>query len=183
MRLHRRRRLVALLALAAPLGAAREALAVEHEQAISLGAGASILDVSAKGSADVGAGGAFAYTYGISDAFNFMAEASWSVVALGETVHDAPTMVSSLNAGVAYVFDVVRWVPYAGLLLGTCVMSGGGAGDFKIAPEAALALGFDYRFDRSWAAGVAVRQYFFTDAGTYPSYTQAFARVEYFWGW
>ncbi len=50
-------------------------------------------------------------------------------------------------------------------------------------PDAAIAFGFDYRFDRTWAAGVAVRQYFFTDPGTYPSYTQAFARVQYLWGW
>ncbi len=178
-----RRGSVALFAGLAAVMAARDAAAVEREHGISLGAGASILDVSDKGSASAGVGGALAYSYGLSDAFNFLAEASWSVVALNETVQNAPTMVSTLNAGAAYVFDVIRWVPYIGLLLGTSVMSGGGVGDLKFVPDATVALGFDYRFDRTWSAGFAVRQYVFTDPGTYPSYTQAFARVGYVWGW
>jgi hypothetical protein len=168
---------------AALLVRSQAAGAVEHEHALSLGAGLSILDVSSKGSADVGAGGAVGYTYGLSDAFNLMAEGSWSLVSLNETAANSPSMVSSLNVGVGYVFDVIRWVPYAGLLAGGCVLSGGGVGGLKFLPDAAVALGFDYRFDRTWSAGLALRQYFFTDAGTYPSYSQAFARVSYVWGW
>ena len=163
--------------------AATRAGAVEREHALSVGAGVSILDVSSKGSADAGGGAAVAYSYGLSDALNFMAEASWSLVALKETAQNAPEMATTLNVGIGYVFDVVRWVPYAGLLVGSSALNGGGIDGVKFVPEAALALGFDYRFDRTWSAGVALRQYMFTDPGTYPSYSQAFARVEYIWGW
>ena len=174
---------VALVAALAVGTTARPAFAVEQEHAISLGVGPSILDVASKGSADTGAGPAIAYTYGLSDAFNLMAETSWSLVALNENAQDAPTSVTTFDVGVGYVFDVVRWVPYAGLLAGTSLMSGGGIDGVRFVPEAAVALGFDYKFDRTWAAGLALRQYFFTDAATYPSYSQAFARVEYVWGW
>ncbi len=118
-----------------------------------------------------------------------MAEGTWSLVALNENVQDAttprtrPSMVTSLDVGVGYVFDVVRWVPYAGLLLGGCALNGGTIDGLKLLPGAEVALGFDYRIDRSWAAGLALRQQFFADAGTYPSYSQALARVEYIWGW
>ncbi len=160
------------------------ARAVEREHALALGVGPVLLDVAGKGSADVGGGAAVGYTYGLSDAFNLMAEASWALVALNETAENAPTNAASLEVGVGYVFDVVRWVPYAGLLAGGCALNGGGIHDVKLLPQAIAALGFDYRFDRTWSAGLALHQYFFfTDAGTYPSYSQAFARVEYSWGW
>jgi hypothetical protein len=178
----RKRVLSVAVALSLVSGAAK-AWAVEREHALSVGVGGSILDVSSKGSADVGGGAAVAYSYGLSDALNFMAEASWSLVALKETARNAPEMATTLNVGVGYVFDVVRWVPYAGLLVGSAALNGGGINGVKFVPEAALALGFDYRFDRTWSAGIALRQYMFTDPGTYPSYSQAFARVEYIWGW
>lgn len=162
---------------------AANAWAVEHEHALSVGGGLSILDVSGKGSADVGGGAAVAYSYGLSDAFNFMAEASWSLVALKETVANAPEMATTLNVGVGYVFDVVRWVPYAGLLVGSAALNGGGINGVKFLPDAAVALGFDYRFDRTWSAGLALRQYMLSDPGTYPTYSQGFVRVEYIWGW
>ena len=180
----------ALVALPVGLAAAlfaSTAGAVEREHAIALGGGLSVLDVSDKSSADVGAGAGLAYTYGLSDAFNLMAEATWSMVALNETVQGAPTtrpsMVTSLDVGVAYVFDVIRWVPYIGLLAGGCALNGGTIDGTKLVPGAVIALGFDYRFNRTWAAGLALRQQVFTDSATYPSYSQAFARVEYIWGW
>jgi hypothetical protein len=177
------RRISALAAALALLGYALPARAVEREHSLSLGVGAATLDIASKGSADWGAGAAISYTYGLSDAFNFMAEGSWSVVSLNESAPNAPNMVSTLNVGAGYVFDVVRWVPYAGLLAGTSLMNGGGIGGLKFVPEAVVALGFDYRIDRSFSLGVALRQAFFTDPSTYPSYSQAFARVGYVWGW
>ena len=48
----------------------------------------------------------------------------------------------------------------------------------------ALAIGVDYRFDRSWAAGIVLRQHMlFTDASVFPSFTQGLLRVGYTWGW
>jgi hypothetical protein len=188
-----RARIKSSVALVAPLVGlaamlfASTAGAVEREHSIAVGGGLSVLDVADKSSADVGAGAGLAYTYGLSDAFNLMVEGTWSLVALNETVQGAPptrpSMVTSLDVGVAYVFDVIRWVPYVGLLAGACALNGGTIDGLKLEPGAAFALGFDYRFNRSWAAGLALRQQVFAESGTYPSYSQAFARVEYIWGW
>jgi hypothetical protein len=45
-------------------------------------------------------------------------------------------------------------------------------------------VGLDYRFTRSFSAGLMLREHFlFTEMSTYTSFTQALARVEYVWGW
>ncbi|MDP9150309.1 MAG: outer membrane beta-barrel protein [Myxococcota bacterium] len=168
---------------------AADAGAVEREHHLGADVGAAVLVVHDKSTADAGGGAGAHWTYGLSDAFNLMAEGTWSLVALHETAQSRstpktrPASVTNLDLGVGYVFDVLRWVPYAGLLLGSYVFSGGTIQSARILPGAALALGLDYRVDRSWTAGVALRQHVFTDASTYPSYTQVLARFEYTWGW
>jgi hypothetical protein len=119
-----------------------------------------------------------------------MAEGGWSLVAIGETAqdektpHTRPASVSNADVGVGYVLDVMRWVPYAGILAGGYALQGGTVDGTRIKLGGALALGLDYRFTRKISAGVAFRQHaFITDLSTYPSFTQLFARVEYTWGW
>jgi hypothetical protein len=162
--------------------------AVERESHVGVDAGGAMLVMSDK--TDVGAGIGGHWTYGLSDAFNLMAEAAWSQVALGEhaagpsTPRTRPAGVVDATVGVGYVFDVLRWVPYAGALVGGYALTGGTLPETKIRAGAAIALGLDYRFGRSWAAGVAFRQHFLvTDLSTYPSFMQLFARFEYTWGW
>jgi hypothetical protein len=130
------------------------------------------------------------WAYGLSDAFNLMADGAFSLVALGEkasgptTPHTRPATVSNLDVGVAYVFDVLQWVPWAGVLAGGYMFAGGTIGPVKVLPGAAVALGLDYRVTRTLALGVSARQHCFPfEASTYPSFTQLFARVEYTWGW
>lgn len=161
--------------------------AVEREHHAGVDAGMSMLVLKDK--TDVGGALGGHWAYGLSDVFNLMAEATWSLVALGETVQDVhtprthPTNVVNLGVGMAYVFDVLQWVPYAGLLVGGDALFGGTIGRATILPGATVAVGLDYRFRRQWAAGVAFRQHFLTDMSTYPSFTHVFARVEYNWGW
>jgi len=166
---------------------ARQALAVERENQVGADLGGSMLIVSGKSAPDVGGVAGVHWTYGLSDAFNLMAEADWSLLALKETQSGSPgtrpSWAANANIGVSYVFDVLRWIPYAGVLVGGYDLSGGTIAGMKLLPGAAIAIGFDYRFDRSFAAGFALRQHMLTDASTYPSFTQAFARVEYCWGW
>jgi hypothetical protein len=168
---------------------ARPALAVERENHVGVDLGASILVVHDKSSPDVGGGAAAHWTYGLTDALNLMVEGGWSLLALGEKVQGEstprtrPTWGANADVGVAYVFDVLRWVPYVGLLGGGYALAGGTIQGTKWLAGGVIALGVDYRFNRSLAAGVAVRQHMLTEPGTYPSFTQTFARLEYTWGW
>jgi len=183
---------VGLSLAAAAMGWSARARAVEREHHVGIDAGGAILVIGDKSTADVGAGFGAHYAYGLSDAFMIMAEGAWSLVAVGETAQDAktphtrPASVTNADVGIAYVFDVMRWVPYAGVLIGGYALYGGTIDGVKILPGAALALGLDYRFNRNLSAGVAFRQHMIANdmtLTTYPSFTQAFARVEYTWGW
>jgi hypothetical protein len=166
------------------------AWAVERENAIGIDPTASMLKVSDKSSPDIGGGVGLHYTYGITDAFNLVADGGWSLVALDEklwdptTPHTRPTNVSNVDVGLAYVLDVLRWVPYGAAEIGGYALQGGTIDGLKILPGAALAVGLDYRFNRSWSAGVELREHFlFTEMSTYPTFTQALLRFEYVWGW
>lgn len=178
----------ATLAIAATT-LASPALAVEREHQLGVDLTASMLVVKDKSSPDTGGGLAAHWTYGVTDAFNLMVEGGWSLLALGEKVQSAstprtrPAWAANADVGVAYVFDVMRWVPYVGLLGGGYALAGGTIQATKWLAGGVIALGVDYRFNRSLAAGVAVRQHMLTDPGTYPSFTQAFLRLEYTWGW
>lgn len=179
------------IAVAAVVLAAGTASAVEREHAVGVDVGGTMLSVADKSSPDVGGGAGLHYTYGITDAFNLVASAGWSLVALNEklwdpstTPHTRPTNLTMGNVGLAYVLDVLRWVPWGAAELGGYGLQGGTIDGFKLLPGAAIALGLDYRLDRSWSLGVEARQHFlFTQMSTYPSLTQLFARFEYVWGW
>jgi opacity protein-like surface antigen len=180
------------LAAAATLGlAATPARAVEREHAVGVDVGASMLVVHDKASPDVGGGGGLHYSYGLSDAFNIVANAGWALVALNEklwdpatTPHTRPTNFTNVDAGVAYVLDVLRWVPWGAAEIGGYALQGGTIDGLKILPGFAFAVGLDYRINRSWSVGAELRQHMlFTEMSTYPSLTQAFGRFEYVWGW
>jgi hypothetical protein len=165
--------------------AARPAAAVEHEQQVGGDLGGSLIEASGKTSLG-GTVGAH-WTYGITDAFNLLVEGSWSLMAL--KIHDDPThtrpgWIANGDVGVAYVFDVLRWVPFVGLLAGGYVLSGGAIDGARVRPGFELQVGLDYRFDRSFKVGVVGKQHMlFTDLSTYPTFTQVLARAEYTWGW
>ncbi len=171
---------------AAALATAATADAVEREQHLGADAGGSILVSGSKTELGGSVGGHF--TYGLTDALNVLAEAAWSPVAVGEkgagTARPLPGSITNVDVGLAYVLDVGRWVPYGGALVGGYALTGGTISGTSVLPGVVGALGLDYRFDRSWAAGVAFREHFLvTELPSYPSFTQVLARVEYTWGW
>jgi hypothetical protein len=165
------------------------ASAVEREQQIGVDLGGAMLTIKDKSTVDVGGALGMHYTYGLSDAFNFVAEGGWSLVALDQkldnpnTPHTRPASIFNADVGLAYVLDVLQWVPWGGLLVGGYALTGGTIDAVKWLPGAELAIGLDYRFDRSWAAGVTARETFLSQMSTYPTFTQAFGRIEYTWGW
>jgi hypothetical protein len=181
---------VSLAIASAAMTLATTAGAVEREHHLGLDAGAAMLVVKDKGSPDVGGVAGLHYTYGLNDQFNLLIEATWSLVSPGEklddpsTPHTRPSNVTSGGIGLGYVLDVLRWVPWGGILLGGYALNGGTIDGVNILPGGAFALGLDYRLDRSWVVGLSVRQHMLvTDMADYPSFTQAFARFEYTWGW
>jgi Outer membrane protein beta-barrel domain len=180
-------RLVGAAVAAAVVSFSSNGGAVESEHQIGIDGGMSMLVMSDK--TDVGGALGAHWAYGLSDALNLMAEGAWSLVALGEKVQNVhtprtrPTNVGNVDFGISYVFDVLQWVPYAGILVGGYALLGGTIGSPTILPGASAAVGLDYRLGRKWAVGLAFRQHFVTDTSTYPSFTHAFARFEYTWGW
>jgi hypothetical protein len=178
-----------LLVCVATLALARPVRAVEREHHLGADVGGAVLLVGDKSTPDIGGAVGAHWAYGLSDAFNLMVEGTWSLVSLGQSSGKGipstrPSWVGSAGVGVGYVFDVLSWVPYAGVLVGGYALSGGSIGGVDVLPGVAIALGLDYRFTRRLAGGVALRQHVLvTDTSTYPSFTQAFARVEYTWGW
>lgn len=179
---------VVIAALGTMLGAS-EAQAFERQHHLGVEGGFGILKVADKDTLDLGAGPQVHYAYGNSDAFNFMVEAGYMQVAIEEAAGakitpNRPTGVTNLGVGIAYVLDVVRWVPYGGVLADGYVFTGGNLDKPRFAAGVALALGLDYQFSRNFAVGFAFRQHFALSAITdYPSYSQFFLRAEYVWGW
>jgi hypothetical protein len=167
------------------------ARALEREHHVGLDAGLSMLKIDDKSTMSVCCGLGGHYVYGLSDVFNFMAEGAFSAVSFKEqivetekTPHTRPTTVSHVSAGVAYVLDVLTYVPYAGILVGGYALGGGTLDKTLYLPGAEVALGLDYKLSRKWTVGLAGRQtIFLAKTSTYPSYTNVFVRFEYVWGW
>jgi len=178
---------VAFLALSA---APREARAIERQHHFGLDPSLSMLKVDDKPTLSTGAGLGAHYTYGIDDQFNFMAELNASIVAADQkqdtpaSPHTRPASVAHALAGVGYVIDVLRWVPYFGILAGGYRLAGGTLDSALLVFGGAAQLGLDYQLSRHWAIGAAGQQHFLlTKMSTYPSYTTVMLRFEYMWGY
>jgi hypothetical protein len=137
-----------------------------------------------------GIGATALYTYGLTDQLNLMAEASHSFLGLGQGGDTPapplirPGFLSTGAVGVSYVLDVLRWVPYAGILGSGNVMGGGTLPTAFFAPGAQVAAGLDYQFSRHLVAGVGFRQHFLlTKLKDYPSYSSLFVKIEWQWGY
>ncbi len=165
--------------------------AIEHQHHIGIDGGVAFIVIDQKPTLSVGAGGGIHYAYGLSDAFNLLVEGAFCGVALQESrdpgvLNNRVTMIENAGIGIGYTLDVVRWVPYVGLLASSFALHGGTVDNVRFAGGATIAAGLDYQLTRGpkhFALGLAVRQHFmFTDIQNYPSYTQIFLRAEYVWG-
>jgi len=149
----------ALLAFVAVSAAPGEARAIERQHHFGLDPSLSMLKVDDKPTLSTGFGIGAHYTYGIDDQFNFMAEANGSIVAADQkqdtptSPHTRPAQVMHALAGVGYVIDVLRWVPYFGVLAGGYRLSGGTLDDALYIFGGAVQLGLDYQLSRQWAIG------------------------------
>ncbi|HEX4512945.1 MAG TPA: outer membrane beta-barrel protein [Polyangiaceae bacterium] len=165
------------------------ASAFEHQHHLGVDAGVAFISIDQKPTLSIGGGGGIHYSYGLNDAFNFLVEGAFCPVALQEDPepkHNRPTMIENLGVGIAYTLDVVRWVPYIGVLASGFTLHGGSVDGVRVNAGATIAAGLDYQVTRGpkhLSVGVAVRQHFMlSDLADYPSYTQIFLRAEYVWG-
>lgn len=179
-----------LVSVAFVLLLAGEAHAIERQHHVGINPQLSILAVDDKSTASVGGGGMIHYAYGVSDTFNFMVEASSSSVARDqqqdypEAPRTRPAGVDHAAFGLGYIIDVFKWVPYVSLMGGVYRVYGGTVPEALLLPGLSAGVGIDYQLSRSWATGIGVRQHFMVSKlDTYPSYTNAFLRLEYMWGW
>jgi opacity protein-like surface antigen len=150
-------------------------------------------------------------TYGLSDMFNVLVETSYSphiltgsvagplddkgVAGPSRDVRMPGTFHAfSATTGIAYTLDVLRWIPYIGVLGGVSYVSGkcdqvtpelkctGEVSDVRL--EWVLALGLDYQITRSLAAGLALRWHDAPSSSAPNTMLfQAWGRVAYTWGY
>lgn len=163
------------------------------------GAGLGVVELSRGDFSGAAVGVELDLTYGLSDVFNAMLEASYSPHVLTGAIAGPPDAKGNPGpsvdfklpgkyesfttvAGIAYTLDVLRWIPYAGILAGTSYVKGPTLAEARF--DWALALGLDYQVSRPFAVGVALR---FHDAPSKasPSTTlfQAWLRAAYTWGY
>lgn len=170
----------------------RTAEAFEHQHQLGIDGGLTFISIDQTPSVSFGAGGGLHYSYGLSDAFDLLVEGAISGIALqGLPMGTMPTnnratVIENLGVGIGYTLDVLRWVPYFGVLGSAFSLHGGTVDDVRFAGGVTVAAGIDYHLSggpKHFAVGLAVRQHFLlSDLVNYPSYTQVFLRAEYVWG-
>lgn len=134
-----------------------------------------------------GVGSSFSLTYGVSDAWNIIGHADFSF-------HPGATPVAmyGASAGVSYVIDIVRWVPWLGVTAGGYGVS---ALDPCVATDAApctngrLGLSFlgglDYQVSRRFSIGGGGRYtaLLFGNQNQVDHTISFMARFQYSWGY
>jgi hypothetical protein len=170
--------------------AARPTRAIERQHHIGIDPTVGALDIKDKSTLSIGVGPGIHYAYGLTDQFNITADASAVVVAANQEQDDPtsprnrPATVTNASAGVGYVIDILRWVPYLGVQAGGYMLTGGTLPDPLFVFGGSAQIGLDYQLSREMAIGISGRQHFLlTKLATYPSYSTFGIRLEYMWGY
>jgi opacity protein-like surface antigen len=138
-----------------------------------------------------GYGGGLHLAYGITDAFNLRLHGDVTVFDLPDPATSA--LIYNASLGVEYVFDVLTWVPYVGLLVGPVHLAVQDAEDSAgVVTENAdswllgveVPLGLGYQLSRSFTIGVEGRYRLFPFGDeTSPTHNLlGLGRLEFTWG-
>lgn len=176
----------ALLLLASP-----SAYAFERQHQLGASADIALLSVEGRDGFKVAFGGSARYSYGITDAWNFVAKAGAFGFVGTEVAKDGTTLPKTIpssmffgSVGAVYTFDVIQFVPYAGVMIGPSVFAGGTLEGARWALSGDLLAGVTWNLSRNFAVGATVEQRFMlTDFSTYPSLTCFGLNASYVWGW
>jgi hypothetical protein len=174
------------------------ASAVEKQHHLGVDVGMAMLGIKQKDGPSVGMGFLAHWAYGLTDQWQVAVEGGYSIVSTGEQKdimvkqdnqmiklpNNRPAHVFHGGAGIHYVLDVLRWVPYFGIHATTFGLLGGNLDSPRFAFGMTLAAGIDYQLTRAFTIGFAARQHFpFSALDDYPTFTHFLARAEFVWGW
>jgi hypothetical protein len=162
----------AALVIVAP--AARPASADEGEHALSAGLGFARFSIPEHD----GDGGALTIEYerGLSDAFWLRVTSTGAVYRGGD--REGTGYTGNLVAGLTYVIDVLRYVPYLHAGVGALTL-GGDALDSEIHPMAEIGIGLDILARRGLSYGLFARAGTFLDDS---AFITAGLRLTWRWG-
>lgn len=163
--------------------------ATERQHHVGIGPTVSLLKVRGQTPMRPGVGVSAYYTYGLTDQFNLLGEVSQTFLGMGQDTPptaraNRPGSITRAAVGAAYVLDVLRWVPYGGILVSGNVLAGDNLNKALVIPGAEAILGLDYQFTRHLVAGGGYRHtFFFTKMSDYPVYGTVFLKAEWQWGY
>lgn len=167
-----------LAALAAALLCARARPAAAGEDDRSLSVSASYATYSIPDHAPSGAALGLEYEHGFSDSMSFRVDAGGGVY-FANLAEDSSTSYSThATVGLTYIFDVVRYVPYATVGVGAIRIFGGGQ-DPTLNGLVEFGIGLDVLESRSFSWGVQARLESFVQE---TSFFTAGVRATYRWG-
>ena len=134
-----------------------------------------------------GFGASLGLSYGVNDALNIIGHADFSM-----HPGDTSVLVGGGGVGIAYVLDIVQWVPWLGLTAGAYGVSIGEpcvsnvsvpctTGRFGLS----LPFGLDYQLSRSFSLGAGGRYglLLFGNQNKLDQTISVFARAQYIWGY
>lgn len=168
-----------------------EASAYEHQWQAGLSAGYTHFinggGTAIKPASLAGFGTSLSLTYGLNDSLNIIGHADLSVHP-GAT----PVLIGGGGAGIAYVLDVLRWVPWIGVTVGGYAVS---AAELCVATDDApcttgrfgisAPFGLDYQFNRKFSIGGGGRYgvLLFGNKNAVDQTISVFLRAQYIWGY
>ncbi|MFO0735317.1 MAG: hypothetical protein U0270_05530 [Labilithrix sp.] len=170
--------------------ATSDASAIEQQHHLGLAPAFGMLNIKDKSTVSAGFGGALHYAYGLTDQWNLTLDASSVVVAADQkldppaNLQTRPAAVHQAGAGVSYVIDILRVIPWFGIEGGACLLTGGTLDRAIVVPDLSVGVGLDYQLSRTFAVGVTGREHLMiSKLDTYPSYLTAMLRFEVMWGY
>jgi hypothetical protein len=134
-----------------------------------------------------GFGGGTHLTYGVSDAFNLRLQLDLSAFDLPDPRTSA--LIWNAQGGAEYVFDVLEWVWYAGLLVGGADVATQGTEEVEGTDVPVMTIdpliGLGYQFNRYFSLGAEIRYRLtlFGDDTTPTNNLLVHTRVEVMWGY
>ncbi|MDI1443980.1 hypothetical protein [Polyangium sp. 6x1] len=189
--MRRTRALLLLASILSILAFAPAAEAYERQWHVGGGLGYSLVlpggSIPTTATSLHGLGVALHGTYGLTDAFNLLVQVDGSF-APGAP----PVILAGGGVGVGYVLDVLRWVPWVGVMAGGYAVSAldpcGAAGETGCTSGRlglSVPFGLDYQVSRSFTLGATGRYgvLLFGPKGGVDQMIGAFLRAEYVWGY
>lgn len=188
---HARRRFLRLLCFVQLVVGSRVAHASAKEFVLSLQpAFALVYQTNANQTRSVvyGGGGGIDFSYGVSESLAVRMTGAWTAHAIGATTSTPAGVLQAYHAGagITYLFDVLRLVPYIDFsigLLGTVRPGTNGSTNISNQFGIQVGVGVDYLINRTVGVGFVVRYHvYLTSLTQIPAYLYLGPRIAFHFG-